>query len=259
MTPILQTALPFAPWMDPRTNRLPGVLPLEGDDWLRVDEAFGAQMAERDRLLAGMPDLVHALLPQAVPAATELYRRVLARLAAEPGYDVQPDRVLRPDGVTVPLDPSQPLLTLGRLVQEDLCLLEAEGDEHVLTGANLCFPASWTLAQKIGRPLSAIHIPVPSYDDGITRRVQRMFDAIRPEQPLWRGNSLLYDDPTLFQPRPEGVHRPRPVEKTYLRSERQCLLRLPETRAVVFTIHTYVLRRSDLPPDAEAAILALYP
>jgi hypothetical protein len=49
------------------------------------------------------------------------------------------------------------------------------------------------------------------------------------------------------------------VEKTYLRSERQCLLRLPETRAVVFTIHTYVLLRSDLPPDAEAAILALHP
>lgn len=259
MTLILQTALPFAPWMDPRTNRLPGVLPLEGDDWLRVDEAFAAQMAERDRLLAGMPDQVHALMPQGVPAATELYARVLARLAAQPGYGVRPDEVLRPDGVTVPLDPSQPLLTLGRLVQEDLCLLEAVGDEHVLTGANLCFPASWTLAQKIGRPLSVIHIPVPSYDDGITRRVQRMFDAIRPEQPLWRGNSLLYDDPTLFQPRLEGVPRPRPVARTYLRSERQCLLRLAETRAVVFTIHTYVLRRSDLPPDAEAAILALHP
>lgn len=259
MTLILQTTLPFAPWMDPRTNRLPGVLPLEGDDWLRVDEAFAAQMVERDRLLAEMPDQVHALLPQGVPAAQELYGRVLARLATEPGYVVGPDAVLRPDGVTVPLDPLQPLLTLGRLVQEDLCLLEAVGDEHVLTGANLCFPASWTLAQKIGRPLSAIHIPVPSYDDGITRRVQRMFDAIRPGQPLWRGNSLLYDDPTLFQPRPEGVHRPRPVEKTYLRSERQCLLRLPETRAVVFTIHTYVLLRSNLPPEAEAAILALYP
>jgi hypothetical protein len=37
MSLILQSALPFAPWMDPRTNRLPGVLPLEGDDWLRVD------------------------------------------------------------------------------------------------------------------------------------------------------------------------------------------------------------------------------
>jgi hypothetical protein len=259
MTLILQTALPFAPWMDPRTSRLPGVLPLEGDDWLRVDEAFGAQMAERDRLLAEIPDQVHALLPQAFPAATELYRRVLARLAAGPGYTVHPDQVLRPDGVPVPLDPSQPLLTLGRLVQEDLCLLEAVGNEHVLTGANLCFPASWTLAQKIGRPLSGIHSPVPSYDEGITRRVQRMFDAIRPGQPLWRGNALLYDDPALFQPRQEGEPRPRPVKKTYLRSERQCLLRLPETRAVVFTIHTYVLRRSDLPTEAEAAILARHP
>lgn len=259
MSVILQNTLPFAPWMDPRTNRLPGVLPLEGDDWLRVDEAFAAQMAERDRLIREVPDLVHALLPQGVAAAQELYRCVLARLATEAGYAVGADAVQRPDGVSIPLDLSQPLLTLGRLVQEDLCLLDSVGGEHVLTGAILCFPASWTLAQKIGRPLSDIHIPVPSYDGGIARRVQRMFDAIRPEQPLWRANALLYDDPTLFQPRREGVPRPRPVEKTYLRSERQCLLRLPETRAVVFTIHTWVLRRSDLPPDAEAAVLALHP
>jgi hypothetical protein len=259
MTPILQKSLPFAPWMDPRTSRLPGVLPLEDDEWLRVDEAFAAQMAERDRLIAERPDDVHALLPQGRAAAAELYARVLARLAAQPGYARADGSVTRPDGVAVPLDPARPLLTLGRLVQEDLCLMEAQGDEHVLTGAILCFPASWTLSQKIGRPLSAIHIPVPSYDEGITRRVQRMFDAIRPEQPLWRGNSLLYDDPALFQPRLEGQRRPRPVDRTYLRSERQCFLRLPETRAVVFTIHTYVLRRSDLPPDAEAAILALHP
>lgn len=259
MSLILQTTLPFAPWMDPRTNRLPGVLPLEGDDWLRVDEAFAAQMAERDRLIREVPDLVHALLPQGVAAAQELYGCVLARLATETGYAVGADAVQRPDGVSIPLDQSQPLLTLGRLVQEDLCLLDSVGGEHVLTGAILCFPASWTLAQKIGRPLSDIHIPVPSYDGGIARRVQRMFDAIRPEQPLWRANALLYDDPTLFQPRREGVPRPRPVEKTYLRSERQCLLRLPETRAVVFTIHTWVLRRSDLPPEAEGAILALHP
>ena len=86
-----------------------------------------------------------------------------------------------------------------------------------------------------------------------------MFDAIRPEQPLWRGNSLLYDDPTLFQPRLEGVLRPRPVARTYLRSERQCLLRLPHTRHVYSRVHPYVLRRSDLSPDAEAAILALHP
>ncbi len=259
MQPILQTHLPFAPWMDPRTARLPGVLPLEADDWLRVDEAFAAQMAERDRLLAAAPEKVHALLPRGQAAATELYLCVLSLLVGSACYIVEADRVTRPDGITVMLDAAQPLLTLARLVQEDLCVLEAEGDEHILTGAALCFPAGWTLAQKIGRPLSSIHAPVPSYDDALRRRVQRMFEAIRPDQPLWRGNSLLYDDATLHQPRLESEPRPQPVAKTYARSERQCFVRLPQSRAVVFSIHTYVLRRSDLPPAADAALLALHP
>ncbi len=259
MTIILQSHLPFAPWMDPRTSRLPGVLPLDGDEWLRVDDAFAGQMALRDRLIADDPVAVHALLPDGQAAADELYALVLARLASQPGYRIGPTQGTRPDGVTVPLDPAAPLLTLGRLVQEDLCILQQQGDEHVLMGAILCFPASWSLAQKIGRPLSGIHTPVPSYDDRIQTSVQRMFNAIRVEQPLWRGNSLLYDDPTLHQPRLEGARRARPVAKTYVRSERQCLLRLPGTRAVVFTIHTYVVRRSTLAADAEAAILALHP
>ena len=110
----------------------------------------------------------------------------------------------------VPLDPDQPLLTLGRLFQEDFCILEQTGPEHALTAAILCFPASWTLSQKLGRPMTEIHIPVESYTPDIARRVQRLFDAIRPDQPLWRANSLIYDDPTLHQPRLEGERRPRP-------------------------------------------------
>jgi hypothetical protein len=34
------------------------------------------------------------------------------------------------------------------------------------------------------------------------------------------------------------------AEYPYLRSERQCVLRLPKTRACVFSIHTYVLART---------------
>jgi hypothetical protein len=36
-----------------------------------------------------------------------------------------------------------------------------------LTAAILCFPASWTLAEKLGRPLGAIHGPVAGYDPGM--------------------------------------------------------------------------------------------
>jgi len=256
---IVQDKLPYLPWMDPRSARLPGIQPLEPGDWLRVDEAFAPQMAERDRLIATTPAAVHALLPRARPAAAELYAAVLEKLAQTPGYAVGPTQVRRPDGVEVALDPDAPLLTLGRLVQEDLCLMEAEGDEHVLTGAILCFPASWTLTQKIGRPLTAIHRPVASYDDGMARRVQRLFDAIRPEQPMWRMNFLIYDDAELHQPRVEGQPRPRPVRRDLVRVERQCLVRLPQTQAVLFSIHTWVVRMEDVPPDAAEALRARYP
>lgn len=251
---VFQSRLPFLPWMDPRTLRLPGILPVEGEDWLRVDDAFAGQMGLRDRLIAQVPGDVHGLLPEGRAAAEELYAMILSRLARTGGYRVGAATVLRPDGVEVVLDPLAPLMTLGRLVQEDLCLMEQAGEEHRLTGAVLCFPASWTLRQKLGRALISIHEPVPPYDDGLARRVQRLFDAIRVEQPLWRMNYLTYDDPVLYQPRLEGERRPRPEGHFYVRCERQCLLRLPQTRAVLFAIHTYVVHAGTL---TEAERLAL--
>lgn len=259
MRPILQSHLPHPPWMDPRTARLPGVLPLQGDSWITVDDAFAGQMAERDRLIAATPHTVHALQERAIPAARELYATVLQALGRRGDYAFSKTWVRRPDGCEVALDPDQPLLTLGRLVQEDLCLLQQDHAEHILTGAILCFPASWTLAQKLGHPMTRIHTPVPTYDVDIAKRVQRMFDAIRPEQPLWRANSLIYDDPTLHQPRLEGERRPAPVTKIYARSERQCLIRLPKTRAVVFAIHTYVVRMDALAPDVAQGLRDLHP
>jgi dimethylamine monooxygenase subunit A len=256
MTPILQSRLPFAPWMEARTSRLPGVIPADPTDWLRVDDAFAAQMAERDRLLAGQGALVTAMLPEAHKAATELLAQVLAALAGSPGYQVEAAAVLRPDGVQVPIDPGAPMATLCRLVQEDLCLMQKAGNEHVLTAAALCFPASWTLAEKLGRPLLAIHRPVPPYSDDVARRVQRLFDGVRVGQPLQRMNALVYDDATLFQPRTEGQRRPRPVARLYLRSERQCLTRLAHSGAVVFSIHTYLVRLQDLDPAARAGLEA---
>ncbi|MFN3954734.1 MAG: heme-dependent oxidative N-demethylase family protein [Pararhodobacter sp.] len=258
--PVLHDALPFHVWEDARLARLPGIQPLDPADWLRIDSAYAAQMAERERLIADHCPAVHALLPQAEEAAKELHAMISARL---PGLGFHRARGgwRCPDGRLVADAPETPLLTLGRLVQEDLCILQ-DGPEgrHVLGGAILCFPASWTLEQKIGRDLVGIHRPVASYDEGLARRVQRLFDAIRPEQPLWRANVLDYADPALFQPRREGEARPEgEARRGYIRSERQCLLRLPQSRAVVFSIHTYLIARESLPPEADAAFGAFRP
>jgi hypothetical protein len=256
---VLHRRLPSAPWMTPAQRRLPGVQPLAMSDWLEVDEAFAGQMALRDRLLDENRDLVLARTEGSGVAEAEVLETVQEHLPN--GYHRGSDTVTRPDGVTVDLNADTPLATAARLVQEDLCILQRpEGAaEHVLTAAALCFPASWTLSEKIGRPLGAIHGPVDSYTDDMATRVQRMFDALRPGRPIWRQNALLYAAPDLHQPRSEAAPRDDSHRETsYLRSERQCLLRLPRTGAVLFSIHTYVLPVAALTPD-QLAGLAEFP
>ncbi|PTX05199.1 heme-dependent oxidative N-demethylase family protein [Pararhodobacter aggregans] len=253
---ILHDSLPFKVWMDPRLTRLPGILPMDPEDWLRVDEAYAGQMAERARLIAGEPGAVTGALPGSEPAVAELAEAVEARLPGL-GFAREGAAWRCPDGRLV-ADGGPVLARLGQLVQEDLCVMEAgpEG-HHVLTAAVLCFPASWTLVEKLGRGLPGIHRPVSVYDEGLAARVQRLFDAVRVGQPLWRANVLDYVDPSLYQPRSEANRREKPEgPRGFIRSERQGLMRLPRTQAVIFSIHTYVVAREMLTAEEEAAFSA---
>ena len=224
---------------------LPGIAPVKGAHWFIVDGAYDAQMAHRATLIRERREDVIATDTPSKAACDEMLAQVLANLPDQ--FVSTADQVRCPDGRVVAIDHDDPFGTLGLILQEDVCLLEKRGDEHVLTGAVLCFPASWRLAEKIGRPLTQIHTPVPEYTDNIARRVQRLFDGVRSGHPIWRFNALWYDDPELHQPRSEGVLRDvNDVETTpYLRSERQVIWRLPESGGVLFTIHTFVLRRAD--------------
>ena len=244
---ILQTHLPHAPWMEPQTWKMPGTRPMDPATWLLVDEAFAGQMALREALISQKRDAVHALLPEGRAAAVECLEAVLAFLDKQPGYRIDGDIVLRPVSVQFAVDRGAPLITLGRLIQEDICLMEAGPDGHILTGALLCFPAFWTLSEKIGRPLVRIHEPVSEYDDGTARRVQRLFDGIQVGRPMTRANAHLNETADLFTPRREN-EPPRTIGEAppFLRSERQTLTRLPKSNAVVFAIHTYTVRVEDL-------------
>jgi hypothetical protein len=117
------------------------------------------------------------------------------------------------------------------------------------------------LAEKLGRPLTEIHTPVPEYEAGLAARVQRLFDGLRAVEAggriLMRMNALDHDRPELFQTRPQAEARPHGHGSgEWLRIERQTLRRLPATGAVVFSIHTTVLDRAALPPDQRAAFAA---
>ena len=237
MPEILQDSLLIKPWLSDVTRKLPGIQPLDPADWLIRDEAFAAQMAYRDQLIETIRDRVFVHDDRATSASEELLNMVVTGL--DKGYEVSTSQILRPDGVMIDFA-DENLITAARLVQEDLIILQDIDGEYVLTAGVLCFPASWTLQQKFMRSLDIIHKPVASYDSNIAKRVNRMFTAMRPEQPLWRANFLLYHDADLHQPRKETEKRPT-GEPQFVRVERQTLRKLPKTKAVVFGIHTYVV------------------
>ena len=226
MTAVLQHTIPYDVSVHPK---LPGVRPLEMEEILIQDDAFAGQMAERDRLLRCKREAVLQIRKDALPAGRELLELVLGLTYPEQG--ARPGQITRPDGVTVPVDFDDPMGSLGRLVQEDFCILQKQDDEHVLTGAVLCFPASWMLSEKFERPLIGIHEPVESYDAPIAARVQRLFDGVQPGRPLWRFNALTYNDPSLHLPRSQYDRRDdrQDHEAGYLRSERQVIVRLPKS------------------------------
>ncbi|MEM6481785.1 MAG: DUF3445 domain-containing protein [Pseudomonadota bacterium] len=243
MTVILHNAVPY----DTSPRPLPGIRGLDPKDWLHRDEVFARQMALREHLLRDCCSEVVAYEPGTRAVCQELLAYVLDWLKTHDNdYRIDADAVQRPDGVCVPLDMSDPLGTLGRLVQEDFCLLTREGDEHVLVAAVVCFPAGWRLAEKIGRPLIAIHEPVASYLPVVAKRVQRLFDAVAEGQPLWRFNALSYAGGELFQPNKKSARDGE--TPPFFRSERQSILRLPAAaqEACVFSIHTYVCRAAQM-------------
>lgn len=253
---VFQTVLTTVPWMDPAAARLPGIQPLAVSDWIPRDDAFAGQMALRDGLIARRPGDVLGALATAAPAVAECLALMVDHLRHDGGYGRSGNLLRRPDGVSVRVD-GMPLSVIGRLSQSDICLMEKDArGRWCLTAAALCFPASWRLSEKLGRDLPGLHRPVSEYDDGLARRVTRLFDGIRVEQPLWRANWMVYDDPSLYQPRNEDDPRRAPStgQGRYLRSERQSLRRLPETGAVVFGIHTTVMPLDRLPDDARAAL-----
>ena len=249
---ICQKSLPLSPWDRVVTARLPGVQPLRTDELFLQDDAFDRQMEYRDELILKNREKVFQLNEEAKDAAKELLNLVLVKLNRDRNYDVTGSKVTRPDGKKILLECDNPLVIAGRLVQEDLLILQwnAEMKEHILNGGILCFPALWTLGEKMSKPMSRIHKPVPHYTDKISNLVQRMFNNLKVETPIWRANWYLYDNPELFSPQKEELSQP--TRKSFfegdfwVRVEKQSLFRLPKSDAIVFGIHTFFFFRSAL-------------
>lgn len=236
---IVQRTFAARPWADPLTARLPGLHPVPEGEWLIRDEAFGAQMALRDRLFTEYRSEVFAETSGSEAAQRELFGLVVRDVRASGAYSDERGHLIRPDGVAVDAAQPPPLVAAARLIQEDLAILAPHDGGYVLIAAAIAFPASWRLSEKIGRPLASIHQPVARITPDMNRRIDNLFARLPAGHPVQRANALAYNDPSLHQPRSEGEPRDYdPSGRSFIRVERQTLRRLPASIAIAFTIHT---------------------
>jgi dimethylamine monooxygenase subunit A len=226
-----------------------GMSLLDPREWIEVDGHIGRYLAEKDELFATSRDVVFREETETRAAQGE----VLAMLAdflpqRFPGtYRRDGSRIeIVPLGRSIDLDGGEPpLMTASRFVQEDLCLMRDGPGGYRLAAASLCFPSSWSLAEKFGATLDGLHGNVPGYAGGFGPRMNRIFSNLRTELPAQRLNWSLYADDELHHPASKA--RPRhwfDAEAgdfgAFVRVERQTLRRLPVSGDILFTIRIYV-------------------
>jgi len=256
-TPYDGSALPFTM----------GLAPCAEEDWIEPDDHLIGHLGQKEQLLSEKRDAVYRTTEGTSNAEAELLDMLLAHLPQTfPDLYERDDATFTvvPSGVTYTIADftDAPLTLAGRLVQEDLCLIRPHDDgTHELGAACLCFPSSWRLADKIGKPLEAVHGPVPDYGNDLAPRVNRLFTRLPDGQILWRMNWSLDEGTALHRPQPHSHDTwldtgGDPVDHICIRTERQTVRRLPETGMILFTIKIGLDRLRDLANHPNAIILA---
>lgn len=253
-----------------------GLKPLDPASWIEVDDHLLPYLAEKRRLYAEIPgrvfveedgtrdaqrevlDLLGAYLPERFP---NTHRRTDA------GIEVvgAANHPALPSGLA-----GAPLVTASLLVQEDLILMRRDDSGWRLAAGSLCFPSSWSLTEKFGKPLQQIHEPVPGFGPGTrpAALINRMFDGLQ-GQAIERFNWSIQADNALYHPlsNVERVDRAtnRPTRfpdgdvkaHAFIRVERQTLRKLPSSRDILFTIRIHLDPLAVLAGHPDRATLAL--
>jgi hypothetical protein len=100
---------------------------------------------------------------------------------------------------------------------------------------------------------------VPFYETKLARGMDRFFLRLRADQPFTRFNYAIDISSELFHINShhnltaDQLERPVTLDQLHLRVERQVVQRLPKTRAVAFSIHTYVTPIAEVTKDVTVA------
>lgn len=214
------------------------------EDFLAPTPAGPALLAERRHCLESAPARHAALTPPGIPLLQEflaLLQSWPATRAALPGDPAGPDHAVH---------------HLGRTLEPDWLLLAPDptGSFRLHAGC-VCFPSSWSLEEKMGQPLEAIHGVVPGLNAQAGRPIAGFLQRLAPGIAWRRANWGLSrspernQHPALPRPRLDAAVGP---DEVWLRVEHQALIALPRAGGVLFAIRVTVHPWSEILAEAPA-------
>ena len=249
-----------------------GLKPFDPSNWIELGSDLEPYLAEKDRLFESVPERVFVARADTVEAQREVLE-ALANYLPERFPDIYRREgevmIIGQDGRRVALLPDDPaaLKTAARLVPEDLVLMRKCDDGWRLVAASLCFPSSWSLAEKFDHPMHVIHTTVPAFGPGtrMAEIIARIFDSLKVGLPAERMNWSLQENADLYHPSSKkdrdtnaeaggGFLAGLDPENIHIRVERQTLTRMPVSGDILFTIRIYLdpvarLADSDVGPE----------
>ncbi|KIW28565.1 uncharacterized protein PV07_08219 [Cladophialophora immunda] len=201
--------------------------------------------------------LVDNYLPQRFPTifriegGEEVGRHILSTSSSE-GSCLKNLVTLQSYSLQPPSSPLAALEVIGSLVDEDMLLMlpSPDNDGYTLQAFVNCFANGPNTRRRLNMKLRDIHGAVPGFQSHLEQKLDRWIDLLKIGKVVRRANWVVVDDGRMFVP--EGHHpykdeqSPVDIQKTFVRSESQTLYRLPRSKAVVFTIKTYLYPLTDI-------------
>ncbi len=192
----------------------------------------------------GLAPLGATRLPDPVDRRRRLAekRRLLAAgapvFAALPGHG----RALAEAGAVLAdcaVDSSPGFMEAALGVVDDACIVApraSAGDAWRLVAGLVCTPSYWRLPSRLGRPIGAIHAPVPGLNEALGARIDDFFERLPAGRVFARSNWFVHGSRLLAQFAEEDREPLDAPERLWLRCEWQTLRRLPASGAILFTI-----------------------
>ncbi len=224
-------------------------------DYFKPLDTHAKVLAERRGWLRAEPKVYADLLPKGVPLLEETVEMATSEraLAAEALA-----------GLAVPVDPLEKCIRLGESWEPDFILLHPDDSgAYCVAGGCLCFPSSWSLQEKIGRPMEFVHGPVPGLNVELGKQINAFLAKLKPGLAWQRLNWGLSPSPQLnHHPSRQlpSLQNSTSPESVYLRMEHQALIKLPRTQGILFAIRVLNLSLPEVknnPAIAKGLALAL--